>query len=80
MMLFSDKKRPFILAGTALFYVAMAELFLLALPRPREPIHYMVAGAFATGVSLLAWFVCYVLGRIAPALIVRIVRRSGQSS
>ncbi|MDR3701031.1 MAG: hypothetical protein P4L56_15395 [Candidatus Sulfopaludibacter sp.] len=63
-----------------LFYAAMAGVFLVALPHPREAIHYMVAGAFATGLSLLAAFVLCAFGRIDPELIVRIVRRSGQSS
>ena len=63
-----------------LFYAAMAGVFLLALPHPREAIHYMVAGAFATGLSLLVAFVLCAFGRINPELIVRTVRRSAQSS
>jgi hypothetical protein len=76
----SDRKHAFILAGVVLFYLIMAEMFLLALPEPREPLQYMVAGAFATAVSLLVAFVLYALGRISPELIVRTVRRSAQSS
>ena len=64
----------------ALFYAAMAGLFLLALPHPREAIHYMVAGAFACGLSLLAAFVLCAFGRIKPQLTVRTVRRSAPSS
>ncbi len=63
-----------------LFYAAMAGVFLLALPHPREAIHYMVAGAFATGLSLLAAFVMCAFERINPELILRTVRRSAQSS
>ena len=80
MMSFGDKKPRLILAGVVLFYFAMAELFLLVLPQPREALHYMVAGAFATGVSLLAAFVLYALGRIPAETILRTFRRSGQSS
>jgi hypothetical protein len=69
-----------VIPGAVLFYLAMGGLFLLALPQPREPLQYMVAGAFATGISLLGVFVLYALGRISPSLIGRTVRKSGQSS
>ena len=64
-----------------LFYAAMAGVFLLALPHPRETIHYMVAGA-----SLLPAFRCWQRLYYAPSdgsirnSIVRTVRRSAQSS
>ena len=69
-----------IIPGAILFYLAAAGLFLLALPQPREPLQYMVAGAFATAISLLALFVLYAFGRITPAALARTVRRSAQSS
>jgi len=74
------RRLALLLGGALLFYSAMADLFLLMLPQPREPVHYMVAGAFATGISLLVAFVLCAIGRISPATIVRIVRRSAQSS
>ena len=74
------RKCAFVCGGAVLFYVAMASLFLALLPQPRVPVHYMVAGAFATGVSLLAAFVCYILGFIPASTILRIVRRSAQLS
>jgi hypothetical protein len=75
-----DKKLAMIVAGVVLFYLAMAEVFLLALPKPHEPLQYMVAGAFATAISLLVPFVLYALGRLSPATIARTVRGSGRSS
>jgi hypothetical protein len=75
-----DKKPALWLAGGVLFYLGMAALFLLVLPKPIEALQYMVAGAFATAVSLLVAFVLYALGCISPELIVRTVRRSAQSS
>ena len=53
------------LAGAAVFYPAAARLFLLALPQPREPLQYMVAGAFATAVTLLGAFLVHALSRVA---------------
>ena len=79
-MQFKRVKPAIFPCGAVLFYLAMAKMFLLALPGPREPLHYMVAGAFATAVSLLVAFALYTLGRFSPDLNVRIVRRSGQSS
>jgi multisubunit Na+/H+ antiporter MnhB subunit len=79
-MVLGERKPALVLSGVVLFYLAMAELFLAALPQPREPLQYMVAGAFATAVSLLVAFVLYATGRIAPETILRTVRRSGQSS
>ncbi len=76
----SDKKSPFVFAGVVLFYLTIAEMFLMALPEPIEPLEYMVAGAFATGISLLLAFVLYAVGCISPEVILRTVRRSAQSS
>lgn len=53
-------KRPALLiAGMVLLYFAMAVVFLLAMPGRRGPFEYLVAGAFATGVCLLAGFGLY---------------------
>lgn len=79
-MTLRKKKRVAVSAAVVLFYVGLAQLFLMVIPQPREAIHYMVAGAFATGVSLMGAFVIYALGGIDPELIVRTVRRSSQSS
>ena len=68
MRRFGGKAAVF-LAAALVFYPLMAELFLLALPKPREPLQYMVAGAFATAVTLLGAFVVHavsVFGRTAP--------------
>lgn len=73
-------KSALISAGVVLFYLAMAKLFLSIVPEPREPLQYMVAGAFATAISLLIAFICYALGFISPEVILRTVRRSAQSS
>lgn len=74
------KKPALISAGGVLFYLAMAKLFLAIVPEPREPLQYMVAGAFATAISLLIASAAYALGYISPEVILRTVRRSGQSS
>jgi hypothetical protein len=79
MMTLRKRKSVVVCAAVVLFYVGMAELFLMVLPQPRESLHYMVAGAFATGVSLMVAFVIYALGGIDPEIIVRTVRRSAQS-
>lgn len=79
-MTMRNKKPGFVWALILCLYIASAGLFLMVIPQPREALQYMVAGAFATGVSLALAFVLYVLGGIDPELIVRTVRRSAQSS
>jgi hypothetical protein len=79
-MTLRNQKPAFILGGIVLFYFAAAELFLLAVPQPREPLQYMVAGAFATGISLLVAFAVYALGRFSLGTTARTARRSAQSS
>ena len=75
-----DRKPLLIIPGAILFYFAMAGMFILALPKPHEQLQFMVAGAFATAMSLLAVFVLYAFGRLMPAAIARTVRRTEQSS
>jgi polyferredoxin len=75
-----NRKSAVVCALIVLFYSGLAGVFLLAMPQPRQAIHYMVAGAFATGVSLLVAFVLYAFGRINPEFLLRTVRRSAQSS
>jgi len=77
-MTLRDKKPLLILPGAVLFYLGVAGLFLLALPKPHEQLQYMVAGAFATAISLLSVFVLYAFGRLTPATISRAVRRNSQ--
>ena len=79
-MVLRDKKPAYVWTVILALYVAMAGLFLMIIPQPREALQFMVAGAFATGVSLLVAFALYALGRINPEVVVRTVRRSAQSS
>ncbi len=79
-MTLRDKKPGFVWTAILSFYAGMAGIFLMMIPEPREALQFMVAGAFATGVSLFVAFVLYVSGRINPETIVRTVRRSAQSS
>jgi hypothetical protein len=74
------RKPALICAGGVLFYLVLAKLFLAIVPGPREPIQYMVAGAFATAITLGVAFVCYALGFIAPEKLLRTVRRSARPS
>lgn len=53
------KRSALLLAGFAVLYFAMAAVFVLAMPVARGPFEYLVAGAFATGVCLLAGFALY---------------------
>lgn len=79
-MALRDRKPLLLIPGAFLFYLAAAGLFLLALPKPHEQLQYMVAGAFATAMSLLAVFVLYAFGRLTPAAFARTVRRNERSS
>jgi len=52
-------KRPlFLFGGFAILFAAFAALLLYALPGPRRPFDYMVAGTFATALALVLLFVC----------------------
>jgi FtsH-binding integral membrane protein len=64
-----------LIAGLVVLYVGMAVVFLLAIPTPREPFAYLVAGAFATGICLMATFAIY-----AKSTLGRTSRRNGRSS
>jgi hypothetical protein len=66
------RKHPALLISAfAVLYIAMAAIFILAMPAARGPFEYLVAGAFATGVCLLAGFALY-----ARAAFLRRNRRS----
>ena len=59
-------KRPALFAVSMLvLYVAVAVVFLLAMPEARGPFDYLVAGALATGVCLFVGFVLYIRMRMA---------------
>ena len=59
-------KRPALFAvSMVVLYVAVAVVFLLAMPEARGPFDYLVAGALATGVCLFVGFALYVRTRIA---------------
>ena len=75
-----NKKPGFVWTLILCLYFASAGAFLLIIPQPREALQFMVAGAFATGISLAVAFVLYAIGGIDPELIVRTARRSVQSS
>ena len=65
-------KRPAVLVVLmAVLYMAVAVIFLLAMPGARGPLDYLVAGALATGVCLFAGFLVYIRARMA--------RRSSES-
>jgi hypothetical protein len=72
-------------AGLLLLFLLAIAAFLAAIPGPRRPLQYMVAGSAATAVTIAAAFgALYRLhGRSAgspPLVRIRIARRSGQSS
>jgi hypothetical protein len=59
-------KRPALVAVfMAVLYMAVAVIFLLAMPGARGPFDYLVAGALATGVCLFAGFILYIKARMA---------------
>jgi hypothetical protein len=52
--------RPAVLVpGMIVLYVGLAAVFLAAMPEPRGPFEYLVAGSFATGICLLIGFGLY---------------------
>jgi len=68
--------RPAILIpGLIVLYIGLSIVFLLAMPAPRGPFEYLVAGAFATGLCLLVGF-----GLYAKATFGRTAGRNGRLS
>ena len=60
-----DHRRPgLLLGGTVFLFVFLAGLMLLVLPHPHQPFTYLVAGTFATGISLFVVFVLFVARRL----------------
>jgi len=49
-------RRPQIFAGTTGLFGLLAAISLWLLPRPHQPLHYLIAGTLATAVSLAALF------------------------
>ena len=69
-------KRPAVLIiGLIVLYIGLAVIFLLAMPQPRGPLEYLVAGAFATGICLMIGF-----GLYAKSTLGRAARKNGRSS
>jgi peptidoglycan/LPS O-acetylase OafA/YrhL len=69
------KRRIVRIGGAALACVALVALILWVLPRPHQPLHYMIAGTAGTIVWLGLVFAMLLRGS-RPAI--RRVRRSGQ--
>ena len=62
-MTVEGKQRAFPVGGLAALFAATAALPLLALPGEHEPFEYLIAGTFATGISLTTVIVLFIKGR-----------------
>lgn len=61
--MFAGKKLTHLIAGMALLFVASAGLLVLILPGGRQAIDYLIAGTFATAISLAVGLALFVKGR-----------------
>jgi len=60
-----EPRRPRARVGVVLLlFPAMAALSLRAIPGAHEPLEYLIAGTFATAVSLVVIFTIFVQGRL----------------